>query len=178
MINCNLILYDLLDKTIDIDFFGNNFIVNYNESDLIELTRVLNSKVTKYPMIWLESGYKMVEPVNRGNKTLLLQGCRFFLITKGSQTDYPKTRFSTTYNELLYTLKEKFIDKIRKSKGISISGTNFTSKSLPFNSVSEVLTRYGSNNYDNDRERDNISTDIWDAIVIECDLLIKTNCYL
>lgn len=178
MINCNLILYDLLDKTIDIDFLGNNFIVNYNESDLIELTRVLNSKVTKYPMIWLESGYKMVEPVNRGNKTLLLQGCRFFLITKGSQTDYPKTRFSTTYNELLYTLKEKFIDKIRKSKGISISGTNFTSTSLPFNSVSEVLTRYGSNNYDNDRERDNISTDIWDAIVIECDLLIKTNCYL
>ena len=93
MINCNLILYDLFDKTINIDFFGDNFIVNYNESDLIELTRVLNSKVTKYPMIWLESGYRMVEPVNRGNKTLLLQGCRFFLITKGSQTDYPKTRF-------------------------------------------------------------------------------------
>jgi hypothetical protein len=120
----------------------------------------------------------MVEPVNRGNKTLLLQGCRFFLITKGSQTDYPKTRFSTTYNELLYTLKEKFIDKIRKSKGISISGTNFTSTSLPFNSVSEILTRYGTNNYDNDSARDNVSTDIWDAIVIECDLLIKTNCYL
>ena len=178
MINCNLILYDLLDKTINIDFFGDNFIVNYNESDLIELTRVLNSKVTKYPMIWLESGYRMVEPVNRGNKTLLLQGCRFFLITKGSQTDYPKTRFSTTYNELLYTLKEKFIDKIRKSKGISISGTNFTSTSLPFNSVSEILTRYRTNNYDNDSERDNVSTDIWDAIVIECDLLIKTNCYL
>ena len=178
MINCNLILYDLFDKTINIDFFGDNFIVNYNESDLIELTRVLNSKVTKYPMIWLESGYRMVEPVNRGNKTLLLQGCRFFLITKGSQTDYPKTRFSTTYNELLYTLKEKFIDKIRKSKGISISGTNFTSTSLPFNSVSEILTRYGTNNYDNDSARDNVSTDIWDAIVIECDLLIKTNCYL
>ena len=30
MINCNLILYDLLDKTINIDFFGDNFIVNYN----------------------------------------------------------------------------------------------------------------------------------------------------
>lgn len=89
MINCNLILYDLLDKTINIDFFGDNFIVNYNESDLIELTRVLNSKVTKYPMIWLESGYRMVEPVNRGNKTLLLQGCVFLLNNKRKSDRLP-----------------------------------------------------------------------------------------
>ena len=42
MINHHLVLYDLLDRTMSVDFGGRTHIANYTEGDLFELSKKLN----------------------------------------------------------------------------------------------------------------------------------------
>lgn len=165
MINHNALLYSLLDKTITLSYGGSNWVVNYTEGDLFELTKKLNDSNTKYPIIWLQSGYRVER--SKTSRKITLQSCQFFFITKGSTTDLYEKRYNDTYKELLYKLLMIFDEVARKSKGVSLSNTdNFTT--YPFNDTSQLNWR---------KDQKLPITDIWDALELETDLEISTGCY-
>ena len=50
MINYNLLIYEILDRKFQINYWD----VNYAEGDLAELSKKLELSETKYPIIWLQ----------------------------------------------------------------------------------------------------------------------------
>ena len=112
MINYNLLIYEILDRKFQIKSWD----VNYAEGDLAELSKKLELSETKYPIIWLQTGYRVVEKKGQ----LELNDCNFFLITKGDEHDLYKKRYQTNYQEMLYPLYDKFKQAISKSKGVSL----------------------------------------------------------
>lgn len=173
MINHNALLDDTFNQNIEVKFNNTIWTNNYSEGDLFELWRFLQHKDRKYPVIWLQSGYTVKEKLN-GSKISLI-GCRFFFITKGDSTDYYKKRYLTTYQEILYPLKDLFIQKINNSSGIERSeDINFIT--FPFNSVSELSARDSSNGSKRLAETSD-TPDYWDALLLNMDLTINTDCY-
>ena len=163
MINYNLLIYEILDRKFEI----NSWDVNYAEGDLAELSKKLELSETKYPIIWLQTGYRVVEKKGQ----LELNGCNFFLITKGDEHDLYKKRYETNYQEMLYPLYDKFKQAISKSKGVSLLNQDISFVSMPFNDVTEL------NSKGKMAQKATIQ-DIWDAIVIEgLNLRIKMDCY-
>ena len=171
MINHNILLDNLLDGTLKQSYNGREFTVNFTEGDLFEFTAALMDENTKYPHIWLQTGYVVGEGTTDRETTL--KSCRFFFITKGSMNDRYKKRFRDTYQNVLYPLLAKFKKLIKKQNGISISGDwNFTV--LPLNDADEL------NSKDEGRRRkpQTVTTgEIWDAIVLEIDLNISDGCF-
>ncbi|KQR93298.1 hypothetical protein ASG01_08865 [Chryseobacterium sp. Leaf180] len=164
MINHNTLLYDLLDKTLKATFNGAEWVVNYTEGDLSELSRKLNDSTTKYPIIWLQSGYS----VERSIAPVLtkIDSCKIFFITKGSTIDRYEKRYDSTYQDVLYPLLVRFDELIRKTKGISASNTdNFTT--FPYNDSTDI----------NKGEQKITVTDTWDALLLETGLTISDGCY-
>lgn len=172
MINHNLLLYSLLDRKFQITFNGTPWDVNYTEGDLFELNKKLLMSETKYPIIWLQTGYRVSEYV-LGSR-IELNNCSLFLITKGDQTDFYKKRFETNYQNMLFPLYERLKEVFRKTKGISIMNDKIDFIELPFNNVSELVSREGKK-----RLPETATTpDIWDAIVIEgLNLQINEDCF-
>ena len=158
MINHHLVLYDLLDRTMSVDFDGHSHVANYTEGDLFELTKKLNDSKTKYPIIWMQSGFNFQE--NQQSGLITLSNCKLFFITLGSLNDRYKKRFSTTYNDILYTLYEKFKKQVRKSDGVQILNENIEGKSFPFNDTTEL------NRKDGTPQKTTIN-DIWDAFLLD-----------
>lgn len=167
MINHNILLYDLLDRTMEVTFMGKTLIVNYTEGDLSELSKKLNDSATKYPIIWLQSGYSVersIQPIQTK-----IENAKIFFIHKGSQTDRYEKRYATTYQEVLYNLLNKFDKIIRKKKGISASNTDrFTT--FPFNDTSQIES--------GGKGAQKLTvTDLWDALLLETDLVITDQCF-
>ena len=172
MINHNLLFYDLYDRSFSINFNQTDFVVNYTEGDLFELNKKLLMSTTKYPIIWLQTGYRVSE--SRLGRSIELQNCNFFLITKGDQHDLYKKRYETNYQKMLFPLYENFKEVIRLTRGIDILNDTIDFVELPFNDVSELTARDGLK-----RKPENATvTDIWDAIVIEgLNLKINEDCF-
>ena len=124
MINYNLLIYEILDRKFQIKSWD----VNYAEGDLAELSKKLELSETKYPIIWLQTGYRVVEKKGQ----LELNDCNFFLITKGDEHDLYKKRYQTNYQEMLYPLYDKFKQAISKSKGVSLLNQDISFVSMPF----------------------------------------------
>ena len=61
MINHNLLLESLLHNQITINYMDGELIAKFSEGDLYEIWSVLQKAETKYPFIWLQSGYKITE---------------------------------------------------------------------------------------------------------------------
>lgn len=170
MINHNLLLYSLFDRQFSVEFNGKSWTVNYTEGDLFELNKKLLLAETKYPIIWLQTGYRVSE--HRNSAKLEMKGCSFFLITKGDQHDLYKKRYETNYQEMLFPLYESFKEVIRKTRGIEILNDTIDFMELPFNDVAELATR--------DKLKPQRATvpDVWDAIVIEgLNLKINEDCF-
>lgn len=173
MINHNKLLYDLLDMTIDVDFNGKTWLINYTEGDLFELNRKLINSNTKYPIVWLQSGYRVER--NKQGKQTTLNGCKFFFITKGSPTDRYEKRYNNTYEKLLYPALVKFDKLINKTKGLEASNTdNFTT--FPFNDTTELSRRETSSGAKSSTQTITVP-DIWDAILLETTITISDNCF-
>lgn len=173
MINHNLLLYGVLDRTMNVDFNGKNYTINYTEGDLFEIAAKLKDSSTKYPIIWLQTGYKVQRDKQRRETSLV--GCRFFFITLGSKTDRYKQRFESTYNNMLYQCLVKFDKIIRTKKGITASNID-DFVVFPFNDVDE-LSRREANNGSRSAEQSTTITDIWDALLLETDLVISDGCF-
>lgn len=167
MINHNTLLYNVLDRTISVEFQNNEFVANYTEGDLFELVAKLNDSKTKYPIIWLQTGYS-VERRKQEEKTKLI-GCKFFLITLGSKTDRYEKRFKSTYENVLYPLLVKTDNVFKKTKGITASDV-------------DSYTAFPLNNLATDEEGKNIPqlatiADIWDAVLFETEITISNSCF-
>lgn len=173
MINHNLLLYSLFEDAFKVNFKGKEYTANYGEADLFELWKLLQSKKQKYPVIWLQTGYSVIHDV-KGQKTKL-KGMRFFFITLGSEHAFYKDRFKSTFKEVLLPLLGSFLDKIRKTNGVSFEEDNYSFVSLPFNDISELASR--ERDYGNKRGSQTTTTpDIWDAIVLDISLNIDNEC--
>lgn len=175
MINHNLLLYSLFDRQFSVEFNMQCWDVNYTEGDLFELNKKLQLSNTKYPIIWLQTGYRVSEYV-LGRK-LELSNCRFFIITKGDKHDLYKKRYETNYQKMLFPIYEKFKKTFIKTKGIEILNDKIDFIELPFNDVSELTSRDG--NYGKTRPPESATVpDIWDAIVIEgLNIRINEDCF-
>lgn len=170
MINHNLALYEALDKTMSINAFGGDWVVNYTEGDLFELTKKLDDSNTKYPIIWLQSGYKVARNHQQGQTQL--ENCKIFFITKGDMHDRYEKRYSTAYDEMLYPLLGKFDKLMRKTAGFFAADTdNFTT--FPFNDTTELNRRSTQNGTKTPQQTAII--DIWDALLLETDITLD-NC--
>lgn len=171
MINYNNLFIDLFDNVFTVDFNNAKFTANYTEGDLFELWRDIQRKEAKYPIIWLQSGYKVDESTTFGNRYLTLNNMRFFIITKGDVNDYYKTRYRTTFNDILYVLKEKLISTMLKNGFIlsdEISHITFPFNDMNDNSVSGMKLK----------PQTATITDIWDAIQIDIPKLeINSDCF-
>lgn len=174
MINHNILLDDLLEGTITQSYNGRDFTVNFTEGDLFEFTAALMDERTKYPHIWLQTGY--VVGKGQTERETVLKSCRFFFVTKGSVNDRYKKRFRDTYQNILYPLLSKFKKKIEKQIGLSISGDwNFTV--LPLNDVDEIQSNQDSKRVGKKQPQTTTTGEIWDAIVLEIDLTISEGCF-
>ncbi|SHH95979.1 hypothetical protein SAMN05421866_0045 [Chryseobacterium oranimense] len=171
MINHHVLLDQLLNGAFAVEYNGKEWIIKYTEGDLVELTKKLNDSSSKYPLIWLQTGYVVSEGVSK-NQTVL-KGCRFFFITKGSLNDRYKKRFEDTYQFLLYPILLRFRSLINKTKGIEISGGwNYTA--LPLNDVDEL----NSKDANGKRKPEPVTIgDVWDAVILEIDLTISEDCF-
>lgn len=174
MISYNLLLYSLFDRTFTVPFGGQDWAVNYTEGDLFELNKKLLLSETKYPIIWLQSGYRVKEGAS-GN--IELNGCNFFLITKGDKSDLYKKRYETNYHEMLFPLYLKFKDKFRKTRGVEYTNAEIEFVTLPFNDVSELTARDGQ--YGRKRPPESATVpDYWDAMVINgLNIKISSDCF-
>ncbi|WP_185269598.1 hypothetical protein [Chryseobacterium bernardetii] len=168
MINHNTLLYQVFDRTIKIDFQNKEWIANYTEGDLSELVKKLEKdSITKYPIIWLQTGYSVERKRQEGTTKLI--GCKFFLITLGSKTDRYEKRFSSTYENVLYPLLSK-IDKIfSKTKGLIASNE-------------DSYTVFPLNDLANDENGNKLPqlaaiADVWDAVLFETDITITDGCF-
>lgn len=175
MINHNMLFDCLFDRTIEVCFNGGKWKANYVMGDLFELEKELSMKETKYPIIWLKSGFNVSERLM--GREVTLSNCTFGLITIGDANDLYKTRFKTNYEGMLYPLYEKFKEVFKKNRGIRIASETIDSVEYPFNNVSELLAR----DRDLGRKRNGQTAtiqDIWDAIFIDnLSITINEDCY-
>lgn len=172
MINQNLLLEDLIHNQITINYMNGELIAKFSEGDLYEIWSVLQKADTKYPFIWLQSGYKITESSNPGNSSLKLENLKFFIITKGDKNDRYKTRHKTTFELILHPTKKKFIELLKSKKGITLSD-DYSFVTFPFNNMAELSSR------ENKKESQNTTIqDVWDAIFIEIpSIIINKNCF-
>ena len=172
MINHNLLLEDLIHNQITINYNDGELIAKFSEGDLYEIWSVLQKAETKYPFIWLQSGYKITESSNPGNNSLKLENLKFFIITKGDKNDRYKTRHKTTFELILHPTKKQFIELLKGKKGITIS-YDYSFVTFPFNNMAELSSR------ENKKESQNTTIqDVWDAIYIEIpSIIINKNCF-
>ena len=163
MINHNSILYSILDRKFSQTFGTADWVVNYTEGDLFEIVRKLNDSKVKYPIIWLQTGYK-VERNEQHQKTRILNP-RIFIITKGNQHDRYEARFESNYQEMLYPILNKMLNVFSKKSGVNYSKT-YTFTTFPFNDTTEMMRR--ESKYGNKTEPQTATlTDIWDALLLE-----------
>lgn len=172
MINHNLLLESLLHNQITINYNDGELIAKFSEGDLYEIWSVLQKAETKYPFIWLQSGYKITESTNPGNSSLKLENLKFFIITKGDKNDRYKTRHKTTFELILHPTKKQFIELLKGKKGITISD-DYSFVTFPFNNMAELSSRENKKEYQNTTIQD-----VWDAIYIEIpSIIINKNCF-
>ena len=172
MINTNLLINSLFDRKFYVNFNVGNWVVNFSEGDLFELNRKLVNAKEKYPIIWLQSGY--TERYRRDGRSVTLEGCNFFLITKGDVNDTYLRRYQTNYQGMLIPLFDRFLDTLAKAKGIDVLNGDIPHVKLPFNDVSELTSKDARKRY----PQTATVPDIWDAIVInDLNLRINTDCY-
>ncbi|MDN5395023.1 MAG: hypothetical protein L0G39_09105 [Chryseobacterium sp.] len=171
MINHHILLNRMLDGAFALEYNSREWAIKYTEGDLFELTSKLMDSASKYPLIWLQTGY--VVGKGKSDRETILKSCRFFFITKGSGTDRYKKRFEDTYQNMLYPMLLQFKKLLDKKNGILISSDwNFTA--LPLNDVDEL----NSKDENGKRKTQKVVTgEIWDAIILEIDLTISESCF-
>lgn len=167
MINHNVLMYQVLDRTISVEFEGRQWTANYTEGDLFELVAKLANSETKYPIIWLQTGYTVERRKQEGITKML--NCKFFLITLGSKTDRYKKRFDSTYESMLYPLLVKVDKRFIGTKGITASDVD-SYMVFPLNDIAK------------DEKGKAIPeltavTDVWDAVLFETDITINDDCF-
>lgn len=165
MINHNLLMYELFDRTFSVNYGGKDWAVNYTEGDLFELAKKLNDSTTKYPIIWLQSGYTVQRDRMKG--TVKLSGCRIFFITLGDLNTRYKQRFENNYNDFLYKILLKFDKIIERKTGINADLIDDIT-TYPLNDVAALME--GGN------EKATIQ-DVWDAIQLSTDIEITNECF-
>ena len=161
MINHNLALYRLLDRTLSVHAYGSSWVANYTEGDLFELSKKLNDSKTKYPIIWLQSGYSVERDSLSGTSTLT--NCRIFFITLGSKHDRYKKRYGSAYDEMLYPLLEGFKKLFGRIKGFTLRA-NETFTTFPFNDTTELNSAKGGGA--------TVGGDVWDALLLETSITV------
>jgi hypothetical protein len=174
--NQHLFLKELLHRTINVNFNSKDFSANFYEADLLELNKVLLNTQTKYPLIWLETGYREQHRLQGGE--LKLAKCNFIFVTKGDKTDYFSKRYETSFNEILYPLFSKFEEKINQTHGISFETEYHEIISLPFNDVTELSAKTRSvDGVSKSAKQSQPLIDIWDALILTTDISINTDCH-
>lgn len=166
--NHHLLLEDTFNK-MSVDFDGTCWKVHFYEADLFELNKILLSAQTKYPLIWLQTGYEKEERINGGR--FQLQNLSFFIITKGDQTDRYKKRFATSFEKILYPILGKFLAKVKDESGFSFGRDTYKTTDLPFNDVAELISRQKI------KPQDAAVPDVWDALILDIDLTVNPDCY-
>lgn len=171
MINHNKVLRELIDRKISILYNGNSNLNNFIEGDIFEVWKVLNECKTKFPLIWLQSGYTVKSNNLPGNHQVLLENCNFYLITKGDSLDFYEKRYNDTYERMLYPLLERFKSLLAKSKGV-ILGDEYEFITFPFNDQDSLRDRTNKV-----KPQTSTLSDIWDAIYLNIDVTINGDCY-
>ncbi|WP_137905502.1 hypothetical protein [Chryseobacterium sp. 2VB] len=167
MINHNKLMYQVLDRTIIIKFQDRDWVVNYTEGDLFELVAKLEDSTTKYPIIWLQTGYSVERRKQEGITKMV--GCKFFLITLGSKTARYENRFESTYDHILYPLLKRMDEKFRKTKGLT-AADNDSYMVFPLNDIAK-------DDKGNPIPELTAITDVWDAVLFETDITISNDCF-
>lgn len=170
MINHNLILFDVLDRKITVNYQGADWVVNYAEGDLFELANVLldreRARETKYPYIWLQSGYVVERDRIKG--TVKLSGCKIFFITSSDlQTRY-RDRFAGNYGQFLYKIIAEFDKLIMKTNGME-ANLRDEFRIFPLNNTDEFVLTATENKI--------AIQDIWDAVELSTDIEITEECF-
>ncbi|WP_027380832.1 hypothetical protein [Chryseobacterium daeguense] len=173
MVNHNEILENTLNKKFTVEYNGNTFTNNFIEGDIFEVWGILKKAKTKYPLIWLQSGYRVKESTLPGNKVKELSNCNFYLITKGDAHDLNSKRYIDTYKFILYPLLEKFKKGISETKGISLSN-EYEYITFPFNDISELSAKESSSKRYGEKTA---LMDVWDAVYLNIGITINGECY-
>lgn len=170
MINHNLLMYSLFDRTMTIDVWGKIQTVNYMEGDLYELAKKLEeynrSNVLKFPLIWLIDGYDVVRDSQK--RTSKLESCHILFITSAVLEDRNKQRFETTFKDMLYRLLVMFDKKITVTKGISKEIVDRI-RAYP---LKDMLKESKPSSTE-----DPVLSGVWDALLLVVDIEINNDCF-
>ena len=169
MIFHHLLLKKTFDQTINVTYGSGFYPVYFYEADIFELNKVLLSAKTKYPLIWLQTGYQKKERI-QGSR-IELKNLSFFIITKGDQIDRYDKRFATSFNDIIYPIIDKFLTIIKRESGFGFGSDDYTTTDLPFNDVAELIARQKA------KPQTTAVPDIWDATILDIDLTVIPDCY-
>lgn len=173
MINHHLFLNSILNRTFKVDCFGDEFYVNFLEGDIYELNKHLNSTNIKYPLIWMLTGYKIMDS-NTTNGLTRYKDVLLLLITKGDKEDRYLKRYGNTFDTILYPMYEK-IKSVFKRNSVVMTSNDNQLEAFPlndWNQKNQRLSIYG----EKAKPQTVVTNDIWDAVSLQTDLEISQNC--
>ena len=157
-------LKELFATLPDSVYQGSSYPVSFDFGSHKDLLRFMNSERkfkggVQYPLIWLETP---IERVNFRNNDVELSGLTLVLATLSNSEQSNSQRLETTFKPTLNPLYDNVIKALSKSGFTQI-----------VNNSNVTQTNYYNYGVD---ENENQTTDIWDAIKIDLDLIMGNEC--
>ncbi len=157
-------LKELFNTLPDITVGQNSYPVSFDFGSHKDLLRFMNSQRkfqggVSYPLIWLETPFE--RDILRDGK-INLSGLTLILATLSDSEQSNSTRLEVAFKTTLIPLSELVIEALKKSGFTQIINDGQRKETNFYN--------YGVN------EEENQTTDIWDVIKIELDLIMDSRC--
>jgi len=157
-------LRDLFLSLPKISVGQKDYAVNFDFGSHKDLLRFMNSERklkggVQYPIIWLETP---IERVNFRNNDITLNGMTLILATLSNSEQSNLQRLETTFKPTLNPLYDNVIKALKYSGFTQIIGNQEVKQTNFYN--------YGVD------ESEHLTTDVWDVIKIELDLIMNGKC--
>lgn len=157
-------LQEMFSKLPTINVDNENFAVSFDFGSHKDLLRFMNSEQkfqggVSYPLIWLETP---IEKTVFRNNHVNVSGLTLMLATLSGSEQSNSERLETTFKPTLIPLLKLVIETFKKSGFTQIVNKGEYKETFFYN--------YGVD------EDEHITTDIWDVIKIELDVIIDGKC--
>ena len=169
ILNIHNILFDTLNRAIELYYKDTSMVVAYGEGDYKQLVRRISNTSEPYPMLWLSSGFNFEFGVNKRLNSIKAE-LTFIVLADGNKDDSYTDRYFDKYTSVIYPVVEAFTNVIEKTNGISIVNDDFKSNLTDF-----PIT--DSNVLDSPKSQLTAINEIWDAVTFPITLKFYTDCF-
>lgn len=169
ILNIHNILFDTINRSIELYHNNNSTVVAYGEGDYKQLVRRIQNTTEPYPMIWLSSGFNFDFGTNK-RLSSIRANLEFIVLADGNKDDSFTDRYFKKFDSVIYPTVDGLMELLSKTEGISIVNDDFKSNLTDF-----PIT--DSNDIDNPKNQSTPINEIWDAVSFPITLKFSTDCF-